>query len=110
MESAQMSICQRKRVLRDVGDTTLLLCGYFFKSISKKIVDASYYQELGKTAYRRLDVIEPEMYDMTSFYMMLSELFEDITTVISLVANKLRENAPDDENIFLINQPCKLVS
>ena len=82
----------------------------FFKSISKKIVDVSYYQELGKTAYRRLDVIEPEMYDTASFYMMLSELFEGMTTVISIVANKLRENAPDGENVFLISQPSKFVS
>ena len=110
MESDQMPVNQRKRVLRDIGDTTLLLCGYFFKSISKKIVDVSYYQELGKTAYRRLDVIDPEMYDIASFYMILSEYFEQLTTVISIVANKLRENNPDEESIFLIVQPCKLVS
>ena len=103
MESCQMSVKQRKRVLRDVGDTSLLLCGYFFKSIINKIVDISYYQELGKMAYRRLDVIIPEMYGTVSFYKILADLFDDITAIISIIANKLSQPPQEDDFTFLIN-------
>ena len=103
MESGQMPVEQRKRVLWDIGDTSLLLCGYFFKSVSNKIVDISYYRELGKMAYRRLDAIVPEMYDTTAFFKVLAELFDDMTAVISIVADKLGKNDPGDDFTFLIN-------
>ena len=109
MQSCQMPIEQRKRVLRDVGDTSLLLCGYFFKSVTNKIVDISYYQELGKTAYRRLDSIVPEMYDTHSFYNILAEFFDNITAIISIIANKLGQNC-EDSFTFLINDPQSKVS
>ena len=103
MESCRMPLEQRKRVLRDIGDTSLLLCGYFFESVSKKIVDISYYQELGKTAYRRLDSIIPEMYDMAFFYKMLADLFDEITAVISIVASKLGSNSQGEDFAFLVS-------
>ena len=103
MESGQMSVEQRKRVLWDIGDTSLLLCGYFFKSMNNKIVDISYYQGLGKTAYRRLDAIVPEMYDTNAFFKMLAELFDDMTAVISIVSDKLGKNGRGDDFTFLIN-------
>ena len=110
MESNQMPLEQRKRVLRDVGDTALLLCGYFFESVTKKIVDISYYQELGKTAYRRLDAIVPEMYDTVSFYEMLAHLFDQITSVISIIASKLGKNDQEASFAFLITNPELKVS
>ena len=110
MESAQFSLEQRKRVLRDVGDTSLLLCGYFFKSVTKKIVDISYYQELGKTAYRQLDIIIPEMYDTISFYNMLADVFDNITAIISIIANKMGQNSQEEHFTFLINEPQTKVS
>ena len=110
MESSQMTVEQRKRVLRDIGDTSLLLCGYFFKSVTKKIVDISYYQELGKTAYRQLDVIIPEMYDTVSFYNMLADFFDNITTIISIIANNMGRNSQEEHFAFLINEPQTKVS
>ena len=110
MESCQMSVEQKKRILRDVGDTSLLLCGYFFKSISNKIVDISYYQEVGKMAYRRLDTIVPEMYDTTSFYKTLAELFDDVTAVISIIAENLGKNSSSENFTFLINNTQAKIS
>ena len=103
MESSKMPIERKKRALWDIGDTSLLLCGYFFKSMNNKIVDIGYYRELGKTAYRRLDTIIPEMYDTISFFEMLADFFDDITAIISIVANKLGKNGSDDDAIFLMN-------
>ena len=104
MESNQMPVEQRKRVLRDIGDTSLLLCGYFFKSVANKIVDIGYYQELGKTAYRWLDAIVPEMYDTVSFFKMIAEFFDDITAIISIIANNLgKSEQQNDGFVFLFN-------
>jgi hypothetical protein len=44
----------RVRVLREVGDTSLYMSGFFAESLSRKLVDVDYYMALGGTAYRQL--------------------------------------------------------
>ena len=98
MESTSYPFEQQKRALQDVGDTSLLLCGYFFESINKKIVDVGYYRRLGQTAYKRLNSIVPDVYDIPSFYSLLSNAFDDIVTMISVIAKEF--NAKDFDRDF----------
>lgn len=44
----------RTLVLKEVGDTTLVVTGFFPESIGRTLVNAEYYQGLGRTAYREL--------------------------------------------------------
>jgi hypothetical protein len=44
----------RMRALRDVGDTSLYLSGFFAESLSRKLVDVDYYISIGGTAYGQL--------------------------------------------------------
>jgi len=44
----------RVKVLKEVGDTSLYVTGFFAKSLSSKLVQADYYMSLGSAAYREL--------------------------------------------------------
>jgi hypothetical protein len=45
---------QRAQKLREVGDTSLYLSGFFAESIERRLLDLDYYVDLGGAAYRRL--------------------------------------------------------
>ena len=103
MEAGKFPVKKQKRVLRDIGDTALLLCGYFFESINNKIVNISYYQELGKTAYRRLNALIPDLYNTPSFFKIFSEGFDEVTNIIGIVSKNLDKNHLSKEFSFLIS-------
>lgn len=52
--SAESEPAERVKTLKEVGDTTLYVSGFFAESLSRKLVDTNYYIGLGKTAYREL--------------------------------------------------------
>lgn len=45
---------QRVRTLKEVGDTSLYVAGFFAESLTRSLVDVDYYVGLGQTAYARL--------------------------------------------------------
>jgi len=68
LETCHMSRSKQVRALRDIGDTALFLCGFFSDSLNSKIIDTSYYQQVGCSAYRKLNHLVPEFYETPSFY------------------------------------------
>lgn len=88
LESSQLSKDKQKTALRDVAETSLLVCGYFSDSLNRKMIDVKYYQDLGKIAYSRLNSITPEAYDVPSFYKLMAHSFEGITLLMNLVSKK----------------------
>jgi hypothetical protein len=45
---------ERVRRLKQVGDTSLYVSGFFSESLGRKLVDADYYASIGSTAYAEL--------------------------------------------------------
>jgi hypothetical protein len=45
---------QRVQTLKEVGDTSLYVAGFFAESLSRSLVDVDYYVGLGQTAYTQL--------------------------------------------------------
>lgn len=45
---------ERVRKLKEVGDTSLVLAGFFAESLGRSMVDVDYYVSLGKSAYGQL--------------------------------------------------------
>ena len=88
LESAQLPKEKQKAMLKDVAETSLLICGYFSESLNKKIVDVKYYHDLGKMAYSRLNHITPEAYNVPSFYKVMAHSFNGITLLMNLVSRK----------------------
>ena len=101
LETSNLSAKERTRQLKDIGDTALIVCGFFSESLNKKIVDPKYYQELGQIAYRQLDSVMPTAYDVPSFFNGLSLNFDKITTVMSLVSEKTFNRDWDAESAYL---------
>ncbi|MBT3983531.1 MAG: hypothetical protein HOE90_19400 [Bacteriovoracaceae bacterium] len=81
--------------MKDVGDTALIMCGYFSDSVNNTIVDLSYYRGIGKTAYTRLHSYVPSFYDKKNFYKDISMGFEDVVSVISILSKRGKDNSND---------------
>ena len=45
---------ERMRCLRDIGDTSLYVSGFFSESLERKLVDVDYYIQIGCSAYGQL--------------------------------------------------------
>lgn len=80
---------QKKAALRDIGETSLVLCGYFSDSMNRKIVDPRYYQDIGVIAYKQLNAFVPNAYDVPSFFKKLAGSFSHVTNLMTLVAKEL---------------------
>lgn len=54
LAAAAQSPGQRVRTLKEVGDTSLYVAGFFAESLTRSLVDVDYYVGLGQTAYAQL--------------------------------------------------------
>lgn len=88
LEASQLSTEMKKREYKDIADSALILTGYFSKSIDTKILDTSYYIQIGKTAYDNMNSLAPRCYDIPSFYKMMSTCFENLTRIMSIFGDK----------------------
>lgn len=78
---------EQKRILKEVGDTCLIVSGYFSNSLTKSIVDKEYYYNLGKMAYLELDSHLPHYLDIKSFYRSFASGFENLSRLLNLLAS-----------------------
>lgn len=90
LEATQYGRDEQKRIYKEVGDMSLMVCGYFAESTNKKIVDRDYYAQLGKTAFSHLNSVSPSFLDIPSFYGMVATCFESMTTLMTILASKSR--------------------
>ncbi len=84
LELQHLSRGERKNGLKDIGDTSLCLLGVFSDSVQKKIIDESYYSNLGRTAYSQLNNLEPNYLDIPGFYKNLAREFGSVVSALSL--------------------------
>jgi hypothetical protein len=91
LEATQLTREEQRRVYQEVGDAALMLCGYFSESVSRKrILDTSYYQQLGATAYSRLNGVVPRHMNIPSFFGVLASSFVPLTSLIGMLASRDR--------------------
>ncbi|MBC98463.1 MAG: hypothetical protein CME63_11985 [Halobacteriovoraceae bacterium] len=102
LKSSSLPKEERKRELKDIGDTALVICGYFSASLNNKLIDTRYYQDLGQLAYRQLNHVVPSAYDIPSFFDVLSHRFEKLAQVIGLVSEKTLGNDFGADDVYLI--------
>lgn len=90
LEASQFDREEQKRIYKEVGDMSLMVCGYFAESVNRKLVDREYYIQLGKMAYSHLNNVTPKFFDIPHFYGMVSTCFDSLTTLMSILASKER--------------------
>ncbi len=71
----------RVRTLKEVGDTSLYVAGFFAESLSRKVVDADYYISLGRGAYAELAGCLGS-HSITDVYRELAENFPAFVEVL----------------------------
>jgi hypothetical protein len=84
LAQAQIALpAERVKALKEVGDTSLYVAGFFAESLSRKLVDADYYIGLGRGAYAELagrlggsltDVYRELAEDFPGFVEVLAEV------------------------------------
>jgi hypothetical protein len=84
---------EKVRALKDVGDTSLYVSGFFADSLQRKLVDVDYYIAMGKTAYAQLaGLVAASRGSATAFfreaYDELAEKFPRFVDVLHEIRSK----------------------
>ena len=95
-----MAKTEQIKTLKDVGDTSLVLCGVFGASLENKLISESYYHQLGRTAFTQLDALCPEWFNIPSFYRLVANQFEKLILLLRLAAQNFM--AHDGEHILWV--------
>jgi hypothetical protein len=97
LEASSLSSQEQKKIYKEIGDTSLMICGYFSESISKKIVDIQYYSKIGRMAYSHLNNVTPRFLDIPHFYGMVATCFGSLTTLMTILASRGKNS---EENLL----------
>lgn len=86
-EAQHASPAERMKTLKEIGDTSLYVAGFFAESLSRKLVDADYYIGLGRGAYAEL--AGQLSGSLTDVYGELSEKFPAFVDVLGEVRRRV---------------------
>lgn len=107
LESSHLPKTHQKAVLRDVGDTALLISGYFGESLNKKLVDTRYYYDLGRTAYERLNGMSATAYDIPELFSLLAKYFAELAELMGFFSRSHEQYNPDDAFVIVNSKALK---
>jgi hypothetical protein len=80
---------ERVRTLKQVGDTSLYVAGYFAESLTRSLVDVDYYVGLGANAYKQLARQLGGKQSITEVYDELAEKFPAFVDVLAMVRKRI---------------------
>lgn len=70
-------------LLKEIGDTTLYVSGFFSDSLNRKVVDIDYYIKMGRIAYNHLAELMRDT--KTALYGLYSELAQRFKALVDLL-------------------------
>lgn len=89
------------RKLKEVADTSLIICGYFVESIDRKILGVNYYKKVGIISYLELDKTTPEYFDRPSFFKSMANTYDYIIKTFQILrATQSPQDSKDILNFF----------
>lgn len=110
LEAQLIESHERNRVYKDVGDSALMLVGYFSQSINTKLISKSYYIKIGQMAYSKVDNNFPDYLDIPGFYKSLADSFEGLTHLLKAFSQNNTQDPlrhlfldSEDNNSLLVN-------
>jgi hypothetical protein len=89
----------RVKALKQVGDTTLYVSGFFADSLNRKLFDSDYYRELGEAAYREL-AHRLAASSVQAVYEELAAKFPHFVDVLAEVACQTQCGATDIVKLY----------
>lgn len=93
---------ERMRTLKQVGDTSLYIAGFFAESLNRSLVDTDYYVGLGQSAYAQLARSLGAQRSLTDVYGELAEKFPQFVDVISEVRKRTEFATTDVGKLYEI--------
>lgn len=85
---------QRQR-LREMGDHSLYVAGFFQDSLNRKLVDVDYYIDMGGSAYQQV-AARADSEVSKQLYLELSEKFGSFVDVLAEVSDKTAQRTERD--------------
>ena len=79
---------ERVRTLKEVGDTSLYVAGFFAESLGRSLVDVDYYVGLGQNAYGQLSRALGHARSICDVYGELSDKFPRFVDVLTEVRKR----------------------
>jgi hypothetical protein len=77
---------RQRESLRQIGDVSLFISGFFSDSLHRKLVDVDYYVSIGGCAYNALSRVETDMF--SSVFAELGRKFVGFVDVLSEVSER----------------------
>ena len=77
---------QQRRHLRQIGDLSLFISGFFSDSLRRKLVDVDYYVSIGGFAYNDAEPLETDTF--SPVFAELAEKFVGFVDVLSEVSER----------------------
>lgn len=91
---------ERVRNLKQVGDTSLYVAGFFAESLNRSLVDVDYYVGLGQTAYSRLARSLGGHRSICDVYEELAAKFPAFVDVLAVVRKRVDGATPDIGRLY----------
>jgi hypothetical protein len=89
---------ERVRRLKQVGDTSLYVSGFFTESLGRKLVDIDYYVSIGTSAYTQL--AQRLGGSLTEVYRELAARFPAFVEVLALVRRRVDFASADITKLY----------
>jgi hypothetical protein len=80
---------ERVKTLKQVGDQSLYVAGFFAESLTRSLVDVDYYVGLGQNAYAQLSRSLAASKSMTEVYAELADQFPRFVDVLAQVRRRI---------------------
>ena len=99
----EANLGERVRLLKDLGDLSLYVAGFFTEFIDRSLVDKSYYIAMGGGAYSDLSGIigmqrQGELF--AKLYIELAQKFSALVGLLNEVADRSREASDDEREVL----------
>lgn len=99
---APTSGAERVRTLKQVGDTSLYVAGFFAESLTRSLVDVDYYVGIGQSAYGQLAKQCGRGTSLTEVYEELADKFPRFVDVIAEIRKRTDFATSDVTRLFEI--------
>jgi len=94
---------ERVKTLKQVGDTSLYVAGFFAESLTRSLVDVDYYVGIGQSAYAQLArSVFGAARNLTDVYEELAQNFPRFVDVLAEVRKRVDFATPDVGKLYEI--------
>jgi hypothetical protein len=88
LASPPRDLGERVRTLKEVGDTSLYVAGFFAESLTRSLVDVDYYVGIGQSAYAQLARSLGGNHSLSDIYEELAAKFPRFVDVIAEIRKR----------------------